>query len=65
MAIPPDLDAASLRAKAAGLRRLSRQIVPGEFQNRLLELARDYERQAANLDGQTPGRGGSDDNQPD
>jgi hypothetical protein len=41
---------ASLTAKAARFRRLAYEILPGAFRTNLLELARDYETEAARVE---------------
>lgn len=49
---PLDFVLVTLRAKAVGLRRLARGILPGEFQVSLLAVACHYEREATILEAQ-------------
>jgi hypothetical protein len=51
MAVPPNLDPASLRVKATGFRKLALEILPGEFRTGLLALAIEYECRAAKQEG--------------
>jgi hypothetical protein len=39
----------TLAQRASGIRRLAGEILDGDFRRRLLELAQDYDRQAAKL----------------
>jgi hypothetical protein len=40
----------TLRKQASGFRQLAGEILDGDFRGRLLELARDYDRQAERLE---------------
>lgn len=52
MTVPLKSGSKSILATATAIRQLARDTPPGEFQTRLLMLAREYEQQAARLEGQ-------------
>jgi hypothetical protein len=65
VSIAPLLDATAPSAKAAWLHRLANEILPGEFRNKLLELAKSYETEAARIERRGQVGGGTDNPPPD
>ncbi|HEX3398740.1 MAG TPA: hypothetical protein VHT74_00295 [Acetobacteraceae bacterium] len=46
----------TLRKQASGVRRLAGEILEGDFRSSLLDLAEDYDRQAATIERQSAPR---------